>query len=241
MHKPNRKILFLDIETKPAIAYVWGLWDVNISLDQIAEPGGTLCVGAKWLGGKETFLYSEWEHGMDGMLKATHALLSEADAVVTYNGDRFDLPKLMGNFLINGMLPPPPPTSIDVLKAVKKLGFQSNKLAFVGPFLKVGAKVKHEGMKLWTAVMDGDVAARKRMANYCIGDVKLLEQVYKKILPYIRNHPHLGSTEHDRCGACGSGKLSPRGYRRTKAFKIQRLRCDNCGSWSDGPRRKANG
>lgn len=236
MNKP--KILFLDIETKPAIAYTWRLFDVNIGLEQLIEPGGILCVGAKWKGERTSFLWSEWEHGRETMIRETHKLLSEADAVVTYNGDKFDIPKLMGEFLLLGLAPPPPPTSIDVYKAVKKLGLQSNKLAFVGPFLKVGAKVKHEGFSLWSKTMDGDEAARKRMARYCVQDVKLLESVYNKILPYIRNHPHLGLIPGKACGACGSHHVHSRGSRRTKYFAIQRLQCQSCGSWSDGTRNK---
>src|SRR3546814_9474335 len=78
------------------------------------------------------------------MVVALHKLLSEADAVVTYNGDRYDIPKAMGEFVLEGLMPPPPPTSIDLMKAVKKLGFVMNRLAFIGPLLKVGQKRSEE-------------------------------------------------------------------------------------------------
>lgn len=231
------KILILDIETRPITAYVWRLWDQNVGLNQIIDNGGIICVGAKWAGDKTTVLYSTWEHGRQVMLENIHALLSEADAVVTYNGDRFDIPKLHGEFLLAGLSSPPPLTSIDVYKSAKKLGFISNKLAFIGPLLEVGAKIKHEGFELWSKVIAGDVKAQKRMARYCIQDVRLLEKVYKKLLPYIKNHPHLGTTKHE-CGACGSNNTQSRGYRRTKFFRIQRIQCQGCGSWSEGSRTK---
>lgn len=237
----DKKILVLDIETKPALVYTWRLFDANIGLDQVVAPGGILCVGAKWVGAKETFLYSEWEHGREGMLKAVWDMMNEADAIITYNGDKFDIPKLYGEFLLAGLKPPAPPTSIDILKTVRKLGFQSNKLAFIGPYLKVGKKVKTEGFTLWTAVIDGDAKAQRRMKNYCIGDVKLTERVYNLIKPYIRNHPTLGlATTAGACGACSSINVQSRGYRRTKAFKIQRLQCQDCGAWSDGARTKVD-
>jgi hypothetical protein len=44
------KILFLDIETRPATALVWGLFDINVALNQIVDPGGTMCFGALWGG-----------------------------------------------------------------------------------------------------------------------------------------------------------------------------------------------
>ena len=197
-----------------------------------------LCVGLKFAEDKEVTLLSEWEHGHKEMIKETHRYLSEADAVVTYNGDKYDLKKLEGEFLLAGLPPPPTPTSIDCLKAVKKFGFFMNRLAFVGPFLKLGGKVEHEGFSLWKKVDNGDEKAQNKMAKYCKQDVVLLEKLYKKIRPYIRNHPHTGTTKGLECGACGSTKLQSRGYRRTKSFRIQRVQCQNCGSWSDGKREK---
>lgn len=234
----NNKILVLDIETKPAQAYIWRAYgEQNIGVEQIIDAGSIICVGAKWLGEKVTHLFSDWEHGHDVMLKEIWLMMSEADAVLTYNGDKFDLPKLQGEFLLAGLGPTPPLTSIDVVKAVRKFGFFVNRLAFIGPFLGVGAKVKHEGFDLWVKVMQGDVRAQRKMAKYCKQDVVLLEKLYLKVRPFIRNHPHMGIHKHV-CGACGSNHVQSRGYRRTKSFKIQRLQCQACGSWQDGKREK---
>jgi hypothetical protein len=233
------RVLTLDIETKPAKAYVWGLFDQNISLNQLIEPSAPICFAAKFLDEKKMHFHSDWDDGHEVMIARAHELISEADAVVTYNGDSFDLKKLRGEFLLQGLAPPPPVTSIDVLKHVRKLGFQSNKLAFIGPFLEVGEKVKNEGFDLWVKVDEGDSAAQKRMTTYCKGDVTLLERVYTLIKPYIANHPHLGDkTGIGACGACEGTNLQKRGFRRTKGFKIQRLQCQDCGSWQDGSRSK---
>lgn len=236
----NPKILVLDIETKPAKAYVWRMWDENVGVDQVIEPGGTICVGAMWHGDKDVMLFSDWEHGHKEMLTNVHRLISEADAVVTYNGDKFDIPKLTGEFLLAGLAPPAPPTSIDLLKAVKKLGFDMNRLAFIGPLLGVGNKIKHEGFTLWSKVLAGDEKAQARMERYCKQDVVVTNKLYARIRPFIRNHPHLGSDRSADCGACGSSHVQSRGYRRTKTFRIQRLQCQKCGSWQDGRREKMN-
>lgn len=236
---PDQKVLILDIETKPTLAYVWRAYgEQNIGIDQIAAPGGIICVGAKWLGDKDCKLFSEWEHGHQGMLEAIHEMMSFADAVLTYNGDRFDLRILQGEFLLAGLGPTPPCTSIDCLKAVRKFGFFVNKLAYIGPLLAVGEKIKTEGFTLWTAVMAGDVKAQGRMSRYCKQDVNLLEKLYLKIRPFVLNHPHFGTVGGKQCGNCGSTHLQSRGSRRTKAFKIQRLHCQSCGAWSDGTRKK---
>lgn len=239
MKIPDQKILLLDIETSPAKAYVWRAYgEQNIGVDQIIEPGGIICIGAKWLGDKNCELFSDWEHGHDAMLALVHEMMSYADAVVTYNGDRFDLPKLQGEFLLSGLGPTPPVTSIDCIKTVRKFGFFMNKLAFIGPYLKVGDKIKTEGFTLWTKVLDGDAPAQGRMGKYCKQDVNLLEKLYLFIRSFIRNHPHMGKVGAHECGACGSHDVQSRGTRRTRAFKIQRLQCQNCGSWQDGTRKK---
>lgn len=230
-------ILILDIETAPITALVWGLFNQNIGLNQIRDNGGILCVGMKWQGMKGTVLVSKWEHGYEEMLKTVHAAISSADAIVTYNGDRFDLPKLRGGFAEIGLSPPPPTNSIDVYKSVKKLGLISNKLAFVGPFFKIGKKIATGGMELWTGVMDGDKKSQKLMEKYCVQDVVLLEQTYDRLLPYLVNHPNIGGGTGS-CPQCGSTNLHSRGNRLTKLLRIQRMQCQDCGSWSDGQRTK---
>lgn len=234
----NAKILMLDIEWRLTKAYVWQPWQENITPDKIIEDGGLLCVGVKWLGDRQTQVFSEWEHGHKGMLEEVHKMISEADAVVTYNGDKYDNKKLEGEFLLHGFPPPPPITSIDCLKAVKKFGYFMNRLAFIGPFLGLGKKIENEGVPFWRKVMNGDEKAQKRMERYCKQDVVLLEKLYKRILPFIRNHPVLGRSKPEDCGACGSDKIQRRGYRRTRAFKIERLQCQSCGGWHDGKRSK---
>ncbi len=233
----DRKILIIDIEWEPALAYVWQMWDVNINPDQLVNHGNMLCFCSHWHGSKEFQFYSKWEHGREGMAKAALDLLSEADAVVTYNGDKYDLPKITGEILLAGLNPPPIVTSIDLIKAVKKFGFNMNRLAYIGPLLKLGGKTKHQGFNLWKEVMAGSAKAQATMKKYCIQDVRLTDKLYSKIKPFIRNHPFMGKEKHE-CGACGKNHMQSRGYRRTKAFKIQRLQCQNCGSWQDGKREK---
>lgn len=236
---PNQsKILTIDIETKPGKAYVWGLFDQNIGLSQLIEPSAPICFSAKWLGSKEVFFHADWIDGHEGMIAAAHGLISEADAVVGYNSDGFDLKKLNGEYLLCGLTLPPPVTSIDLLKTVKKLGFQSNKLAYIGPLLNIGSKVANEGFDLWRKVDEGDVAAQKRMQKYNVGDVRLTEQLYLTLRPFIVNHPHLGEVGSTACGACGSHRLHKRGPRRTKTYLIQRLQCQDCGAWQSGERKK---
>lgn len=238
MKLPDQKVLVLDIEWKPTKAYTWQAFKTNIQPEQIIEHGGLLCVGAKWLGEKKTYLFSEWEHGHIGMLEGIHEMMSVADCIVGFNSDKFDIPKLHGEFVLHGLPPAPPCTTVDCYKAIKKFGYFMGRLAFIGPLMGLGGKIEHEGFSLWKKVEAGDVAAQNRMAKYCIQDVNLTEKLYLKIRPYVRNHPHMGKTGANECPSCGGTTVQSRGTRRTRAYKIQRLACQSCGHWYDGKRTK---
>lgn len=231
------KILALDIEWAPAKAYVWRMWDENIAPDQLIDHGGMLCFCANWIGSKDYMFFSEWVDGREGMAKAALELLNEADAIVTYNGDRYDIPKITGEIVLAGLDPPPKVASIDLLKVVKKFGFNMNRLAYIGPLLGVGGKVKHEGFNLWKDVLDGNKPAQRKMTKYCIQDVKLLVKMYAKLKPFIQNHPTLRAVG-DACNVCGSRKTQRRGFRYTRHFKIQRNQCQSCAHWFETTRKK---
>lgn len=232
------RLLFLDIEWRAVKAYVWRAWDENVMPDQIIEDGGLLCICFKFSDEKEYQFYSDWTHTKEEMLIATREAILAADAVVTYNGDKYDLPKIQGELLRHDLPPIPPVTSIDVIKTVKKMGYFMNRLAFIGPFLGLGKKVAHEGFSLWKKVDQGDETARKKMQKYCIQDVRLLVNLYRKVRPFIRTHPHLGFSSPEACPACGSVHVQKRGVRRTRSFLIQRISCQGCGHWFEGTRKK---
>jgi hypothetical protein len=230
------KVLLLDIETAPHEAYVWGLFDQNIPLDRLVTPGYTLCFSAKWLGQKDIIFHSVYHDGPKRMLKKIHKLLDEADAVIHFNGTRFDIPTLQGEFLINEMLPPAPFKQIDLYRVVRKnFRFPSNKLDFILRILKIGEKVRHRGMDLWKGCMRRDPECWKEMKAYNLGDTKELEPLYNRLLPWIPNHPNHGTfANHDTpvCPNCGSAHLQRRGYARTIVGVYSRYQCVGCGTWT---------
>lgn len=232
---PAARVLFYDIETRPIIAEVWGLRDQNIAINQIREPGGVLCFSAKWLGKGGVEFYSDWTHGHQGMLEAMHRLWSEAEAICGYNNDGFDNKHMRAEFLKNSLAPPPPVASIDLFKTVRsQFRFDSNKLDFVSRQLGIGTKVQHQGHSLWTEVLQGDPRAQRTMERYCKQDARLTEALYKKLRPFIANHPHLGIGNSEACPACHSLNVSKNGNRYTRSYVVQRLHCNDCGHWYKG-------
>ena len=228
------KILLLDIETSPNTAHVWGLYNQNVSLNQLMESSYVMCWAAKWLGEKEVFFNSIMESSHKKMIKGIHKLLEEADAVIHYNGSKFDIPTLNKEFLLLEMTPPSPYKEIDLLRTSRsKFKFPSNKLDYVAQALGLGEKVKHIGHELWIRCMNKDKQAWDMMKKYNIHDVVLLEKVYEKMLAWIRNHPnHNGYNEGVVCPNCGSSNLVKRGISCNTNTVYQRLHCNDCGKWS---------
>lgn len=231
------KILLLDIETAPHLAHVWGLWQQNVGLPQLLESGYTLCWGAKWLGEKEVF-FGSVRQGPERMTRDIHKLMSEADAIVHYNGNKFDIPTLNKDFLLQGLSPPSPAKQIDLLQVVKRrFRFPSNKLAYVSEALGIGSKVSHEGHELWIKCMAGDDAAWRSMLTYNVQDVRLLESLYHKLLPWIKGHPNHGLHNPDNsevCPKCGSENFQRRGFEYTSTCTYRRFQCCSCRGWFRG-------
>jgi uncharacterized protein YprB with RNaseH-like and TPR domain len=180
------KILLLDIETTPMQVYTWGLWDQNISIDQIIKSTEMLCFGARWLDGKKVIFKSVHHDGKKEMLKELHKLMDEADLLVGWNSAAFDHKHINREFLENKMAPPSPTKDLDLMSITKaNFLFPSNKLDYVAQKLDVGAKVKHSGFKLWIRCMAGDKKAWKEMKEYQIQDVNLLVDLYQELLPWF--------------------------------------------------------
>lgn len=233
------KVLTIDIECSPNMAYVWGLFNQNVSLTQLEEAGEVIAFAAKWLGKKKVEFYSVHHDGKQVMLDHAHRLLEEADVVVGYNSKNFDMKHLNREFILAGMEPPAPYQQVDLLHVVRSnFRFVSNKLDFVAQELGLGAKTSHTGFQLWLDCMADKAAAWKLMKKYNVQDVVLTEDLYTRLRPWIAGHPShaLYNDEAHVCPNCGSTELEKRGYAYTAASKFQRYRCV-CGKWSRGNKR----
>lgn len=230
------KVLVLDIETRPNLAYVWGLWNQNVAVGQIAEATEMICWSAKWVGKHRVVFRSTYHDGRETMVRDLWGLLDEADAIIHYNGRSFDVPHANREFVELGLSPPSPYKQIDLLRAIKKqFRFPSNKLEYVADTLDIGAKLKHEGFDLWRRCMAGEESAWKLMRQYNINDVALTELLYERILPWIPGIPsHAAFAQERVCPACGSGNLHSRGtgYAYTQQSRYRRYQCQDCGKWS---------
>lgn len=252
--------LILDIETSPNVADVWGLWNQNVGLSQLRESTRMISVAAKWHGEKKVFFWSDYHNGHQAMVEGIYGLIDDADAVVHFNGTKFDMPHLRREFLQVGLGPHRPVTEIDLLRVVKgKFKLPSYKLQYVSTeLLGLEGKTQHTGHSLWVQCMavlselekpeserDADVMragekAWSLMRKYNSQDVRLTERVYDALRPWMHGHPnwalHADDADWDatRCPNCGSTEFQRRGFKATQQSTYQQYRCTPCGSWFRG-------
>jgi len=233
------KILILDIETKPILAYVWGLFKANVGPQQIVDHSSILSFAAKWLGNDRVAYYSSRKMSEKDLLKKLMTFLDKADIIVAHNGKKFDLGKIKARALVHGILPPSPYKIVDTLIVAKnEFNFDGNSLAILSDVLKCnhrkGSHRKFPGFELWLEIMKNNREAWKELREYNILDVLVLEDVYMKMRPWITNHPNVGLISNSTgtvCPKCGSNHIQWRGYVTLIASKYRRFQCQGCGGW----------
>lgn len=233
------RILYIDIETAPCIAAVFGRFNINLSQANIIENGSQL-ISACWL-----WEGSDVVHGAimtpeeainrddSRVVAEIYEAIESADILIYQNGDRFDLPKIKTRCILNGFPPPKTVKTVDTLKIAKQLGFPSNRLDSLGDYLGVGRKQENSGISLWIRCLNGDVEALNEMYAYNEQDVFLLRDVYLKIRAFDKHHPNVANYYNDdekRCTVCGSEDVDYTGnsvYTQISEFK--EVICNGCG------------
>lgn len=232
------KILILDIETTPMQAYVWKRWKENVSLDQTISEWFMICWSAKWLGEDKAFgdCCTPDEMFAEDDMRICYSLwkvLDEASIVICHNGNHFDIPRINSRFVVHGFLPPSPYKQIDTLDVAKKnFNFSSNKLDALAGYFNIEHKNPTD-FNLWKACMNGSKTALDYMFEYNIKDVEILEKVYLRLRPWIKNHPNLATiTMADElvCPVCGKKDIIPipGKYAGTAVSQYQVYRCRDC-------------
>lgn len=238
-------IEIFDIETSKIMAYVWGLWNQNISIDNIIQDWYVLMFSHSRLEEEEVHNYSvhNWELPESGnyidneryVVEACWKVLDDADIVVAHNGKAFDKKKMNAKFLQYGLPEPAPYKVVDTLKIAKgNFNFTSNKLDYIAHFL--GNKGKHDtNDQLWIDCMRGDEKSLDRMSNYCDNDVAELKEVYLILRPWDKSHPNMAIYYKDnqpRCGCCGSPDVHKMNgkYALTMLSQFEVWKCNSCGN-----------
>lgn len=231
------KILIFDIETSPILAYVYGLWNQNVSTGFIEKDWYVFSVAAKFLDEKRVhYLDTRKEPENDKeVCEFIWKLLDKADVLVGHNSDRFDIKKLNTRFLYHGLPPIGRKKTVDTLKIAKKyFKITSNKLDYIAQFLGVEGKRKSKkftNQKMWVECCKGNVEAFKENEKYNIQDIKVTEDVYRKLAVWDDSLHLEAITQKYQCKnpTCNSTEFRKDGFDYTKSGAFQRYRCNKCG------------
>ncbi len=233
------RILFIDVETAPIIASVWGLFDQNVSLNQVKSDRHLLSFAAKWAdSNKVIYMDQSKEKNIENDKKLAAKLwelLDEADLVVGQNSNAFDIKIINSRLIVHGFPPPSSYKKADTLLIAKKnFSFISNKLEYLSEQLCTKyKKLKHDkfpGFELWSQCLAGNKQAWAEMRKYNEFDVLSTEELYNRLKPWDNsvNYNNFHDGEDTVC-SCGSTDFKRNGYAYTSVSKFQRYKCVKCG------------
>jgi DNA polymerase elongation subunit (family B) len=235
------KILTLDIETFPIMAWTFSTKNAFIGPSNIIQPAKMVSWAAKWHDTDEVMFMSEFHQDHKRMVKGIHRLLDMADIVVTYNGKRFDIPHIQREIEVLKLGIPAPYQQIDLFQVCKRLfRFSTGNLDQAVTELGLGKKVEHEGFGLWLKCIAGDADAWSRFKEYNKHDVVLTERLLDRVIAWggtgIPNFGLWVDEPRPVCPkpTCGSTRMQRRGTTQTQVSRFQRYQCQECGGWSRG-------
>ena len=242
--------LFWDIETSKGIYGIFGQgWNLRVGPgDEIVAPR-IICICYKWEDEKKIHSI-EWDKGDDRkVIRDFIKVLDTADESLGHNIDGFDLPWIRRRAIFYKIPMYWDYPTLDTLKGTKKnsgrgFRFDSNRLDAIARHLGIGKKIKTD-IELWHditypafltglfPITDKYYKALRKMVKYCKMDVEILEQVYYRLTPYIKQKTHAGVIAGGNkwdCPKCASGNIYSKETVVTAAgTKRKRLLCKDCG------------
>ncbi len=247
------KVLVLDIETAPIIAYLWDL-KINggyVPASQIKQDRYIMAVGVKWLGQSKMHYFDQQGLGPlqdRQLLMNLWPFLDAADIVISYNGESFDSRRITSRYMMHGIKPPSSYRHYDVMKLHKRVAdHTSNTLDYVSTHINSKFKKLHHtdypGLALWLACMAEDKKAWKSMKKYNIHDVLSTEENATLTLAWAPDAFPEFFPVSDRaidCGRCGNrGHMRSVQSKLTNKAEYHQYRCGKCGGFQKGEKVKA--
>lgn len=234
------KIVLWDTEISGIVATTWNLYPEYISHENMIDDWFMISVAWKELGKKKIESVSVLDdperfkknHKDDYyVVKTVRDMLDDVDILIAHNNDRFDLKAYNARLIFHQLPPLPKILSIDTLKEAKKVAkFTSNRLDFLGK-LFTGEGKMHTPPGTWLKAMNGNEEAIKLMVKYNKVDIEVLEDVYNRLLPYMKSHPNVAAPETCNCPKCGSSNVTKDGIRlRATGARYQTYKCKDCGA-----------
>lgn len=241
----RNRILILDVERLPGLTeqYWWDRGDLKnryVHYETVRRQPRTTLVCAKWYDSDDVIRLAEWDKGgRKAFLRKVHALMGQADIIVGHHVDGADVPWLKGDLHIEAGLPPLPPfKTVDTLKVLRrefKSGAPFKGLDAFCQIVGIPSKTDSYDRHAMERAVAGSVEDRKRLTDYCVGDVVATQGLYDFLRPHIKNHPALfldGRDSLTTCHRCGT-ETKPTAKRYVANVLTYSMRkCPNCKGYS---------
>ena len=208
------------------------------------DRGKLYVFGYKWLGEKKVHTPSLLDHnkpcgccglmklGERPLIKTAHAILSQADVLISFNGQTFDLPWLQSKFLRERLPALGDLRHIDLYQVARhKMRLTRKSLANISKYLRLKNQKTRLDFDVWGRAGEGDSKAMKYIRDHAAADVLVTEELYTDYLrPLIKNHPFLFE-DRAPCRRCG-GRMNrdKRIITLAGAVKVQYV-CRKCGGY----------
>lgn len=223
VREEDNSILYIDFETTPIVALVWGVWGVNVT--KIIKDTYIISCAYRWGDGKVEYIRT-W--GNDRKLcRKVHKLFNKASIICAHNGDSFDI-RIVELRMAFWKLPPPDPyKTIDTLKILKnRFRMTRNSLDYACKYFGLGAKATHHGIDMWDNCMnDNNHKDWKVFERYNRRDVIQGWKLHKFLEPWNKRKPKMGK----ECRVCASHDGHWRGSNLRGGVKYKRWHCTSCG------------
>jgi hypothetical protein len=244
--KDKPRVIIWDLETLPNLKEamkVFARLSAYPGLTMKATHNSIICFGYKELGDKRAKCVNAWDfperwsksvNDDYDVVKFAYDILINADCIITQNGKSFDWKFLQTRLMFHGFPTLPKIQHVDTkLLAKRNLYLFNNSLDTMGKFLCNDKKLENGGWDLWVDVMNREPKALAMMSKYCKQDVDLLEKVFVKLRPFMREMPNYNIFRRDAvacCPNCGSFDLRKDGVAYTKTGTMQRVFCKSCAT-----------
>jgi uncharacterized protein YprB with RNaseH-like and TPR domain len=236
------KILFYDIETSPALAWIWHTGKQWVGHDQLKDERkfDIICICYRWA--HESKIHSlDWDYAKQdsaAMIEEFSYIVNQADLVIGHNADKFDMRHVNTQRLLHNQAPIAWPTTEDTLKQLRKYFYlPSYSLDYVSKLLTGSGKDKMSFQDWIDIVEKKNKKAFTKMIAYCKRDVQKLYEVWRKVSPHCQAKVHMGLLKgftRESCPRCGHNRPELAGKRTLTTGRYQRYLCTICGhKWRD--------
>ena len=209
-----------------------------------ADDGDLLVFAYKWLDEKKAHVPSVLDTCLpcDGckrihiddraLVRQAHAIMSQADVMLTFNGKNFDIKYMQSKFMRYGLPALPEISHVDLYQTARtKMRLTRKSLANISHYLQLTNEKTKLDWDIWRRAAKGYTKEIRYIRDHGAADIYVTQELYEKHMrQYVRQHPRVSG--YGPCRRCGADTLERRGVAVTILKGQQhRYQCRTCAGW----------